>query len=53
MSTIESADQTTEIAVTFLERYHPLLQRPLRAKRDQGKRIVKVGIGAYWTGLRK
>ena len=49
MSTIESADQTTEIAVTFLQSYHPILQRPLSAKRDQGKWIAEVDIGIFLT----
>ena len=49
MSTIESADQATEIAVTSLKRYHPILRRPLDAKKDQGKWSTEVDIGISLT----
>ena len=53
MPEIESADQATEIAVTFLREYHAVLQRPYRARLDQGKRVVEVDIGAFFTRMAK
>lgn len=48
MPKIQYADQATQIAVTFLKEHHPIIRRPLSAKPDQGKWVVKVDIGAFF-----
>ena len=53
MPKIESADQAPEVALTFLKRYHTVLQRPHRAKLEQGKWVVEVDIGAFFTRMAK
>ena len=53
MPKIEAADQATEVAVTFLREYHTVLQRPHRAKLEQGKWVVEVDIGAIFTRMAK
>ena len=53
MPTIEFADQATEVAVTFLKKYHTVLQRPYRAKLLEGKWVVEVDIGAFFTRMAK
>lgn len=53
MAKIESADQATEIAVSFLKQYHTVLQRPHRARIDQGAWVVEVDIGAIFTRMKK
>ena len=51
MPKIESADQATQIAVDFLKQYHTVLQRPHRARVDQGKWVVEVDIGVIFTRM--
>lgn len=53
MPKIESADQATEIAVGFLKKYYQILQRPLSAKPEQGKWVVEVDVGAFFTIVAK
>ena len=53
MAKIESADQATEIAVSFLKQYHTVLQRPHKARVDQGTWVVEVDIGAIFTRMAK
>ena len=53
MAKIESADQATKVAVTFLKEYHTVLQRPYRAKLLEVKWVVEVDIGAFFTRMAK
>ena len=41
------------MAVTFLREYHTVLQRPHRAKLEDGRWIVEVGIGEIFTRMAK
>ena len=53
MPKIEAADQATEVAVTFLREYHTVLQRPHRARLEDGKWVVEIDIGAIFTRIAK
>ncbi len=53
MAKIESAEKATEVAVSFLKQYHTVLQRPHRARIDQGTWVVEVDIGAIFTRMAK
>ena len=53
MPKIEAADQATEVAVTFLREYHTVLQRPHRARLEDGKWVVEIDIGAIFTRMAK
>jgi len=53
MLKVESADQATEIAVDFLKRYYKVLQKPLRASLDNGKWLVEVDVGLFFTVVAK
>lgn len=53
MPKVEAADHATEVAVTFLREYHTVLQRPHRARLEQGKWVVEVDIGTIFTRMAK
>ena len=53
MPKIEGADQATEVAVTFLREYHTVLQKPHRARLEDGKWVVEIDIGAIFTRMAK
>ena len=44
MSEVEFADQATEIAVNFLKEHYQIRQRPLKARKDDGKWLVEVDV---------
>ena len=53
MVKVESADQATEIAVNFLKEHYQIRQRPLKARKDDGKWLVEVDVGAFFTRAAK
>ena len=53
MPKLDSADQATEIAVDFLREYYELLHKPLMARLEQGKWLVEVDVGLYFTVVAK
>ena len=53
MAKIDSADQATEIAVAFLKKHYQILHKPLSAKLEQGKWVVEVDVGLFFTLIAK
>ena len=53
MSTIESTEQATDVAVAFLNKHNPVIQRPLRARFEDGTWLVEIDVGAFYTRVAK
>jgi len=52
MSEVKAAGQAVEIAETFLRKYHTYV-RPLRAKLEDGRWLVKADVGALAVVIAK
>ena len=53
MPKVEAADQATDIAVGFLKNHYRISQRPISARRDNGKRVVEVDVGPFFPVVAK
>ena len=47
MPKIESAEQATDIAVSFLKKHYTTRQEPLTVRPEQGYWVVEVDVGAF------